>query len=248
MNLLFKSTSVLVACTVFFGAGVYTAADKANPMYRLARSIFLKTQDRDPTKTTYWRQKVDIYRHSRDRGDIAMVGDSITDHGEWTELFPGVDIVNRGISGDTAGGLLKRLDTVKARKVYLLIGINDILLGVPTTDLVTNYRSLIDAFHDRDLYVQSILHTAKNRSVNTLIASADKEIEALCASKPYCHYVDLNKRLAPDGYLRAEFTFDGLHLNGAGFDAWREAMIAADTSLPHVASGSPLPSAVAQMP
>src|SRR5690606_2386392 len=123
-----------------FAVGVYTAANKDNPVYRLARKAFHSTQDQEPSNRSYWRQKVDIYRQSLDHGDVAMVGDSITDHGEWTEMFPGENVVNRGISGDTTGGLLQRLDTIAAEQVFVLIGINDILLGIDQDEIVANYR------------------------------------------------------------------------------------------------------------
>ena len=43
---------------------------------------------------------------------IVMLGDSITEGGEWVELFPGTPVRNRGIGGDTTTGLLARLAQV----------------------------------------------------------------------------------------------------------------------------------------
>jgi lysophospholipase L1-like esterase len=44
-----------------------------------------------------------------------MLGDSITDEGEWTELL-GFNVKNRGISGDTIERILHRLDTILESK------------------------------------------------------------------------------------------------------------------------------------
>ena len=61
--------------------------------------------------------------------EIIMLGNSITDGCEWSELFQNSNIKNRGISGDITEGVLYRLDEVtrsKPAKVFLLIGINDL--------------------------------------------------------------------------------------------------------------------------
>lgn len=64
--------------------------------------------------------------------DVVMLGDSITAGGEWSEMFPGVPIRNRGISGDTTSDVLLRLDPIVAAKpaaVFLKIGTNDLNRG-----------------------------------------------------------------------------------------------------------------------
>ena len=61
-----------------------------------------------------------------------FLGDSLTEYGNWRELFPGLDIKNRGIAGDTTDGVLHRLDGITALspdKIFLMIGINDLLMG-----------------------------------------------------------------------------------------------------------------------
>src|SRR5271165_596600 len=65
---------------------------------------------------------------------IVMLGDSLTEGGPWRELTGCLYLVNRGIGGDTSGGVLARLDEIialKPRAVFLMIGVNDISLGVP---------------------------------------------------------------------------------------------------------------------
>src|SRR5579864_8146786 len=61
-------------------------------------------------------------------GRVVFLGDSITDHGAWAEWFPELDAVNRGIGGDTVGGVINRLRTSVHQPcaVSLMIGTNDL--------------------------------------------------------------------------------------------------------------------------
>src|ERR1700719_953485 len=77
---------------------------------------------------------------------IVMLGDSITEAAPWDELTGCRSIVNRGIGGDTTGGVLARLgDVVKLRPraVFLMIGVNDISLRVPAETTIENYRGIL---------------------------------------------------------------------------------------------------------
>jgi hypothetical protein len=58
----------------------------------------------------YYQHKKQRFESYKTKADIVMIGDSITDGAEWHEMFPQLNIVNRGISGDTTVGVLNRLD------------------------------------------------------------------------------------------------------------------------------------------
>jgi lysophospholipase L1-like esterase len=55
------------------------------------------------------------------------------------------------------------------------------------------------------------------------IAALNDGLRALAAARG-ASYVDLHPAFAEDGELKAEYTHDGLHLNGAGYLAWRAAL------------------------
>ncbi len=50
------------------------------------------------------------------KNEIVFLGNSITENGDWNELFKNKRIVNRGIGGDVCFGLLNRLDEVISSK------------------------------------------------------------------------------------------------------------------------------------
>ena len=163
------------------------------------------------------------------RYDIVMLGDSITEGGNWGAMFPGLSIANRGIGGDTTEGMSRRLDSVigvAPRKVFFMAGVNDIAIDSQTAAQVfERYRSIVDTLRQAriEVVVQSTLLVgpAFPLAINGVIRDFDVRLQAYCASGA-CTYVDLNPILAPTGTLDLRYTVDHLHLNELGYKAWRE--------------------------
>lgn len=171
--------------------------------------------------------------------DIVFLGNSITDGCEWAELFNNRHVKNRGISADRSGWLLDRLDPIiegHPKKLFLLIGTNDLAAGVTPDEIVANVAKLIDRFQNESrwtkIYVQSILPVNgkdfskyKNHYAHShLIVPTNKKLEALCDEKEVT-YLDVWGALADhDGKLDKRYTNDGLHLMGEGYLVWRDAI------------------------
>ena len=118
----------------------------------------------DSLFSTYYHQRVTLFRAlPQTMGDIIFLGNSITDGGEWSELFNDLRIKNRGISGDITTGVLNRLDEVynrKPAKVFLLIGVNDLARNNAVDSIVKNIIWIASLIKEKTpftkLYVQSI--------------------------------------------------------------------------------------------
>ena len=167
-----------------------------------------------------------------DSNDIIMLGNSITEHGEWTELFDNANVKNRGIGSDITSGMLTRLDNIikgKPAKVFIKIGTNDITLGHPEVEILENYKRIIQRLRsgtpDTKIYIQSILpvggrQTAKGRR-NLAIRALNLKLKELALEfqLPYIdlfpHFLDANQK-----ELDEKFTADGIHLNGPGYQLW----------------------------
>ncbi len=98
--------------------------------------------------------------------EVVMLGDSLIESGLWNEMFQGVAIANRGVRGDMAEDLLHRLDTVTnvgPRKVFIMVGINDIYGGRSNQQIVEAYRALVRKISERSItpYVQSTVECAR---------------------------------------------------------------------------------------
>ncbi len=173
----------------------------------------------------YYKHKVSQFAMLKDINivDTMMLGDSITDEGEWSELW-GKVVQNRGISGDTTSGVLDRLYTVSStiKELYIMIGVNDILRGKNANFVFENYKKIVEFFQKQGIKIniQSTLYVGENRKkFNNEIENLNSMLKDF-ANKNSINFIDLNSVLAPNKILESRFTEDGLHLNGNAYNLW----------------------------
>jgi lysophospholipase L1-like esterase len=165
-----------------------------------------------------------------DSGAIIFLGNSITEGGNWSELFPDKKILNRGINGDITSGVLARMDEIvrhQPSKVFVCIGTNDIAAGIKEETTLSNYDAIIEKLQKESpstrIFVQSILPVGKwvifghdNDKINHL----NPKIEQVCKRRGVS-YLDINNIMkGEDGYLKKSYTNDNLHLMGEAYQAW----------------------------
>jgi lysophospholipase L1-like esterase len=164
---------------------------------------------------------------NNERYETMMLGDSITDEGQWDELLDNTKVQNRGISGDTTDGVLDRLNSISKgiKQVFIMIGVNDIMRGKEVDEVYANYLKIIQTFKDKNIkvYIQSTLYIGESRksNFNPKIEELDKKLEKY-ASENQITFINLNPILAPQKVLKKEFTSDDLHLNGIAYKLWTE--------------------------
>lgn len=183
----------------------------------------------------YWDRKVSLFDSLPVyNNDIVFLGNSITDGGHFNELFEMDNIKNRGISSDVIDGVLKRLDQVTdghPKKLFLLIGINDVSHGLTSKKLIQKYEVLVDSIISKSpetkLYLQSVMPINNDFKRYKGLIGKERTIKEFnegikeIADKRGATYIDLWPFLADsNGKLRRGFTNDGLHLSGAGYKAW----------------------------
>ena len=168
--------------------------------------------------------------------EIVMLGDSLTEWGNWHELVPEFRVINRGIAGDTSFGVLERLQEVIDRRpklVFVMVGTNDLGLQVQPDTLLRNLREIVTRLRAASItpVAQSILFRGRwLQEDNTTIAAVNADLAAVCAAHGI-RFLDLNPLMAPNGWLPDEMTYDGVHLTAAAYKVWREAVIRAATGL-----------------
>jgi lysophospholipase L1-like esterase len=202
---------------------------------------FLNAQVIDTSyKSTYYEQKVTLFRLlPNTKGEIIFLGNSITDIGEWAEIWQNKKVRNRGISGDNTFGVLARLDEItasKPAKVFIMIGINDIARETPDSIIIANYKKIISRIKIESpaakIIVQSILPTNndftefkrhQNKTEHVLFVNA--ALENYCKEMGLV-YVDLYTAFLDDNKkLDKKYTNDGLHINGYGYMKWKEVLV-----------------------
>jgi lysophospholipase L1-like esterase len=181
---------------------------------------------------------------------VVMLGDSLTYAGEWSELLPGVDVVNRGLAGDTVKGMLARVDTVTKlhpSRVFIMAGINDLQRNTPPAGVIGDYRKLVLALQasGAKVTIQSTLHVAhdriwlgiqrfRNYRRNSSISELNDGLRQI-ASDTGAEFLDVNAVLAPQGELPPEATIDGVHLRASAYGTWAEVVSHSLTVGPRVA-------------
>jgi lysophospholipase L1-like esterase len=168
---------------------------------------------------------------------VLFLGDSITEAGLWSDLFPELPTTNRGIGGEATYDLAERVDGASNDPiaVSLLIGTNDLHgprelrdlrqvaarhdeIVARIRELAPDARLLVNGLLPRTLHFRGHLQTLN-------------EWYAASAARHGATYVDTWPTFADEsGVIRPEYSRDGLHLTPVGYLAW------ADLLRPHLAS------------
>lgn len=186
-------------------------------------------------KHTKFMQNKFIRENQKLSGDsIVFIGDSITEQFDLNHYFPLKNCINRGISGDTALGILNRLkesvyDT-SPKKIFLLIGTNDLCNGDSSSTIYNNLDKIVKKIKDYDIsieiYLLSILPIYENShqkiNYDYIVCRSNIVINStnsLLKSIKNVTYINISEELVDiNGNLRIEYTTEGLHITEEGYD------------------------------
>jgi len=163
--------------------------------------------------------------------EVMMLGDSITEAGPWKTLFPKTRIVNRGVPGYTTDHLLREMKaTVALRpaKVFLMIGINDLLRRATIEQTFKQYTLIVDALQKNKITVvmQATLECSRPQCGSTVddVRALNQKLQAFAVARNI-QWLDLNPGLTNDAQgLLPKYTWDGLHLSKAAYLYWAERL------------------------
>ena len=182
--------------------------------------------------SSYWEEKKSFFDAFGSYASVVMIGDSLTDGAEWREMFPGLAVVNRGIDGDTTAGVLKRMESItssRARKAFIMIGINDFKEGRTVDAALQDYRGIVSRLNEGGMkvYIQSTLACNETKAewigcgaMQGKIRQLNRGLAGLASAN--VTFIDINAELAGANGLKPDLTYDGVHLNGEGYRVWRE--------------------------
>ncbi|MBD2432862.1 G-D-S-L family lipolytic protein [Fischerella muscicola CCMEE 5323] len=184
----------------------------------------------------YWHKLNQFTKLPQSESDIIMLGDSITDEGEWIELLSNINVKNRGISGDTTERVLYRLDPIlagKPKQIFLMLGIND-LINTPKSVAQTleSYEKILHEFQEKtpntEIFIQTVLPVNNKVDIywqdNNRILNLNTGLRKLATKFNY-QYIDLFSHLLDlENQLDTRYTKDGLHLNGEAYLVWKSVI------------------------
>jgi len=162
-----------------------------------------------------------------------FLGDSITHRYPIDRFFRKKRVVNRGIGGDTMGGIkhqgvLNRLEStvynLDPQRIVLLIGVNDIIWshGTAFKTKLEQYEYLVETIRkdrpDTELWCISVLPArGKYAKKNKAIKAFNRHV-AEVSKKHRAKWLDLYRYFAnKDGELLQKLATDNVHLNRRGY-------------------------------
>ena len=219
---------VLVIVLLFMAIGAYAQQTK-------------KYSDHYYKRTAQFEQERPVTSN-----DFVMLGDSLTEGGDWESLFAGwlpegYSVVNRGIVGDDAPGIYDRLHQIlpgDPKKIFLLVGVNDISHQITSDSVLVDIEKVVKEIRTQcpktKLYIQSLLpynfekciYKTMNKEDKTMtIRRVNKGLKKM-ARKYNVKYIYLYDLLKAPGslHLDGRFTKDGLHINQAAYKIWANAL------------------------
>ena len=182
--------------------------------------------------TREYKHELGLYPYYHKKGNIVMLGNSITYRANWNELLNRTDIINRGIGNDITAGFLERMDyvvQVEPKICFVMGGLNDISDGIPISETATNMEQIIDVLveHNIQPFICSTLHVTQShknqKELNSKIAELNGLLKKKCQQKNI-RYINLNAHLSQDNHLIPKYSFDGAHLSGLGYHRWAEVI------------------------
>lgn len=172
--------------------------------------------------------------------DIVFLGDSQTNGCEWHELLGNPNVKNRGISSDVIQGFADRVQPIidgRPAKLFILGGVNDISHDLTPDSIATAMRNLIVKVRkgapSTKIYLQSLLPIDNSfrrykamTGKESVIVETNKLLKKV-AEETGATWIDLYSRMVDPatGNMRKGLTNDGLHLLGAGYAVWRDAVL-----------------------
>ena len=188
----------------------------------------------------HWNKRQEYFKqYKKQDSTIIFVGNSITE-GFDLSIFNNKKVLNMGIAGDFTSGILKRSNQIvalKPIKIFLLIGINDIIEKVPMNIIQENYKNIISTFRkelpNSTIYVHTVLpikdvksFITTNQSNSSKIIEFNKFIKENYSNKPNITLIDLFPLYKTDNNeMRQDLTTDGIHLNIKGYSIWHKKIL-----------------------
>jgi lysophospholipase L1-like esterase len=181
---------------------------------------------------------------------IVLLGDSLTEYWNWSDLSPKLQVVNQGIGGDTSMGLLSRVSLatdIRPRVISLQVGINDLSQGLSPAEIANNHLDIWREINKKSpkthLIVTSLMpirrerldwcsDTLRNDLIMEINDGLKKNLDRIRNGlesdfrfESGISWLDLFKACVDNqGELPDHMTTDGVHLTWSAYWVWTEAL------------------------
>lgn len=119
-------------------------------------------------------------------------------------------------------------------KIYLMVGINELGRGT-TEDFMAEYTEVVDRLHELEpeakIMIQGVMRISGEKSESDAVfnnsnINARNHAIATLADNETLFYIDVNEAVCDEeGNLKADYTFDQIHLLGVYNDLWKQFLL-----------------------
>lgn len=164
--------------------------------------------------------------------EILFLGHSLVEYYDWQARFPRHAVHNLGVAGETAGGLLARLDTVAAAHpaadlILVMTGTNDVLMGDQSFPDVFRLLSkrIAETWPRTRTVIFGVLPAHPEWMDPATVRGINGELEKIAEEAGF-GFCDLTGRFTDRaGGVRTELLLgDGVHLGEEGYRLWSGAV------------------------
>ena len=149
------------------------------------------------------------------------------------DLAP-LTVIPRGFGGSNMADVVHFVDDLvlrhQPRAVLLYEGDNDAAVGAKPEDILAHFDAFVDAIHDRQpevrIYVLAVKPSIARWHLQDVMSATNQGFEERAATDPRIAFIDIaTPMLNEDGKPKEGiFVADGLHMNAAGYDIWRDVV------------------------
>lgn len=225
--------AISIIANVFTAVTLVSYSKKHGGVIAVFEKVLFKQPKNDSSVSHLYDGRVDLLKKiPGNTAQIIMLGDSLTDGGEWQEFFSDVRVVNRGIGRDTSKGVLNRIEPYlvsQPDKIFLLIGTNDLLNNSQVSDVSSNITEILNLIRGKSpkttVYLQSVLPCRNDLVAKEKILQINEFLKKKSDQNKII-FIDLHRQFVDQNGMQIKplFLSDGIHLSALGYMKWVEIL------------------------